>query len=205
MLVFLTLVFIWFFLILFIFLITLALFSCILSTLSIIAYNKGITVVFGLMPCHSTIPAIFTFDIYSALQSVLFALFFSFLFCFTFFSFFFEKYFLPENFILNCCIDIICTLLSLYSISSSSRLLPTTLCQIWLFFNYHWCVCMYACSPLNVAYMYMCLELTTWFWITIRGIVSEKNTSPFLSSCQSSVALHLGVEPCEFSPSMLAC
>lgn len=128
--VFITLVFILFFLLLFIFLITLPIFSCIVSTLSIIAYSILITVVFGLLPYHPTIPAIFAFDVYSALQPMLYALFFLFLSVLYFYSSL-EKYFLSENFILELFIDIISPPpLSLSSNSSSHPLLSETHCQI---------------------------------------------------------------------------
>ena len=56
------------------------------------------------------------------------------------------------------------------------------------------CVCVCVCvQPSSVAYMYMCLWLTTWEYLTYRTGFLEKVDSPSLRSQELPVVLHLGI------------
>lgn len=51
---------------------------------------------------------------------------------------------------------------------------------------------MFNVIPFSTAYIYLCLELATWYWIPRRSCLQETD-SP-------SVALHLEVESCASCP-----
>lgn len=54
-------------------------------------------------------------------------------------------------------------------------------------------------SPFSVTYMYMCLGMITWDWITHQGPCQWRRLNFSLSCHYLSVALNLGVGICEIS------